>query len=65
MRYLTTIEASEMLQCSTAHIRNLCIDGRIVGATKQGRDWIIPEPSLPKLPGRGRWGKRKIVVTNA
>ena len=40
----TTKEAAAELGVSESRIRQLCIAGRIVGAYKQGRDWVMPRP---------------------
>lgn len=42
--WLTTIEAGQRLGITPARIRQLCQAGRIVGAQKVGRDWVIPDP---------------------
>ncbi len=46
---LSAKEAGVRLGISDARIRRLCLDGRIPGAWKMGRDWMIPEPVIKKM----------------
>ena len=43
-RLITTTEAATELWVTTARVRALLNMGRIVGARKMGRDWVIPSP---------------------
>ena len=42
--YTTIREAAAELGLEESWVRRLCIAGRIVGAVKVGRDWMIPKP---------------------
>lgn len=42
MKYMTTKEASRVWEISDRRIRVLCLEGRIEGALKIGRNWSIP-----------------------
>ena len=42
----TTAQAAEALDLTPGHIRQLCQKGILMGATKMGRDWIIPRESV-------------------
>jgi len=66
MRLLTSAEAGAKLGISADHMRRLCKAGRVIGAMKYGRDWMIPESVLSSVKRRpGGWpagrprGKRK------
>jgi excisionase family DNA binding protein len=56
--YLTTKEAAERLNVSTARIRQMIIEGVIKNAEKFGRDNVVPETEVERLaaierkPGR-------------
>ena len=45
MEYLTTLEMSEKWGISARRIALLCEQGRIAGAVKKGKTWLIPEES--------------------
>ena len=47
--YLTTKEAAVLKGLSIVRIRQFCDAGRIAGATKFGRDWLIPLTGLQSL----------------
>lgn len=43
MEYLTTVEMSKRWNISSRRIGVLCTEGRIDGAIKKGKMWLIPE----------------------
>jgi excisionase family DNA binding protein len=43
MKMLTTKEAAAILQLDASRVRLLAAQGRLRGAQKIGRDWVIPE----------------------
>lgn len=43
MEYLTTLEMSGKWGISARRIALLCEQGRIIGVTKKGKTWLIPE----------------------
>lgn len=45
MEYLTTVELSEKWKISARRIGVLCSEGRIEGAIKKGKTWLIPYDS--------------------
>ena len=42
MEYFTTVEMSEIWKISSRRIGVLCAEGRIDGAIKKGKTWLIP-----------------------
>jgi len=56
MEYLTTVEMSKIWNISSRRIGVLCADGRVNGAVKKGKTWLIPMDA--KKPADGRF-KRK------
>ena len=40
----TAAEAVEMMGYTLGHFRILCRNGRIKGAWKEGREWLVPLP---------------------
>lgn len=52
--YLTTKEAAARLKVSTARIRQMIIEGVIVGAEKFGRDNVVPEAEVVRLENADR-----------
>ena len=57
MEYLTTVEMSEKWNISPRRIGMLCAEGRIEGAVKKGKTWLIPE-NMEK-PSDARYKKNK------
>ena len=57
MEYLTTVEMSEKWNISPRRIGMLCAEGRIEGAVKKGKTWLIPENK--KKPSDARYKKNK------
>jgi len=45
MEYLTTIEMSKIWNISSRRVAALCEQGRIEGAIKKGKTWLIPDSS--------------------
>lgn len=56
---LTVPQVAKRLGLSTARVRALCSQGRIM-ARKMGRDWIIEEARI--LPGRPAGRPRKKIA---
>lgn len=52
MRYMSIAEASKKWQISVRRIRVLCVDGRIEGAMKIGRNWSIPYDAVKPADAR-------------
>lgn len=52
MEYLTTVELSEKWKISARRIGVLCSEGRIDGAIKKGKTWLIPAESMKPLDAR-------------
>lgn len=46
MIYLTCMEASEKMNITPRRIQQMCKDGEITGATKEGRSWRIPQNAI-------------------
>lgn len=57
MEYLTTVELSEKWKISPRRIGVLCSDGRIDGAIKKGKTWLIPSESTKPLDARKKHEK--------
>ncbi len=63
MEYLTTVELSEQWNITSRRIGFLCADGRIEGAIKKGKTWLIPADS--KRPCDKRFKKHKVKRVDA
>ena len=46
MIYLTCMEASEKMNITPRRIQQMCKDGEIPGATKEGHSWRIPQNAI-------------------
>ena len=52
MEYLTTVEMSEIWNITSRRIGVLCSEGRVEGAIKKGKTWLIPYGSVKPADGR-------------
>lgn len=52
MEYLTTVELSEQWKITPRRIGVLCSEGRITGAVKKGKTWLIPSGATKPLDAR-------------
>lgn len=57
MEYLTATELSKVWNISTRRIGVLCTEGRIDGAIKKGKMWLIPDTA--QKPADARYKKNK------
>ena len=57
MEYLTSVEMSEKWGITGRRISVLCSEGRIEGAIKKGKTWLIPSDT--KKPADARYKKNK------
>ena len=57
MEYLTTVEMSPKWNISSRRIGILCVEGRIEGAIKKGKTWLIPENTVKPADKRRRENK--------
>jgi hypothetical protein len=58
MEYLTTIEMSSRWNITPRRIGVLCSEGRIEGAEKKGKTWLIPENT--EKPADARYKANKM-----
>ena len=59
MDYLTTVEMSKKWNISSRRIGVLCTEGRIDGAIKKGKMWLIPSDAAKPLDARFKVNKSK------
>ena len=52
MEYLTTAEVAEKWNISRRRVNVLCDEGRIKGALKKGKFWLIPANVKKPVDGR-------------
>lgn len=57
MEYLTTVEMSKIWNISSRRIGVLCTEGRIEGAVKKGKMWLIPSETVKPVDGRYKVNK--------
>ena len=61
MEYLTTVELSERWNITSRRIGVLCAEGRIEGAIKKGKTWLIPQDSIkPPDARKNNHGQRGV-----
>ena len=59
MEYLTSPEMSEKWGISSRRISLLCANGRIKGAIKKGKTWLIPSNTIKPEDARYKENKKK------
>lgn len=59
MEYYTTTEVSKIWNISSRRIGILCSEGRIDGAIKKGKMWLIPENAQKPADARYKINKKK------
>ncbi len=62
MEYLTTVELSAQWNITSRRIGVLCADGRIEGAVKKGKTWLIPANA--KKPSDKRFKKQCSLIND-
>lgn len=64
MEYLTTVEMSKKWNISSRRIGVLCTEGRIAGAIKKGKMWLIPSDAVKPKDGRFKARKEEKLELN-
>ncbi len=59
MEYLTSPEMSEKWGISSRRVSLLCAEGRIEGAIKKGKTWLIPSDTKKPADARCKEYKQK------
>ncbi len=59
MEYYTTAEMTKYWNISARRIGVLCAEGRIDGAIKKGKTWLIPSEATKPLDARYKKNKQK------
>jgi len=54
---MTTTEAAELWGITTRRVQVLCDKGKVGGAIKMGRTWIIPKGAPKPIDGRTKIAK--------
>lgn len=65
MNYLTSAELSEKWNISSRRIGVLCTEGRIKGAVKKGKMWLIPDDAQKPADARMKENKQDKEKNNA
>ncbi len=58
MEYLTTTEMSKLWGLSSRRIGVLCTKGRIEGAIKKGKMWLLPADAIKPADARYKVNKQ-------
>ena len=59
MEYLTSVEMSEKWNISSRRISLLCSEGRVDGAIKKGKTWLIPADTPKPVDARFKNNRAK------
>ena len=60
MEYLTSVEVSEKWNISSRRVSLLCSEGRVKGAIKKGKTWLIPAKATKPVDARLKGNSRKM-----
>lgn len=52
MEYMTALEISKKWNISSRRVGVLCTEGRIIGAVKKGKMWLIPQYAIKPADAR-------------
>jgi excisionase family DNA binding protein len=55
---MTTAEAAKLWSISTRRVQILCDKGKVMGAVRMGRTWIIPKGTAKPIDGRTKIAKQ-------
>jgi len=58
--YIKIDEAAEKWGVTRRCVQNLCANGKIDGAERFGRDWMIPKNALKPVDGRTKEGRKQL-----
>lgn len=58
MEFLTTRQAAEIWEISPRRVAILCEQGRIEGAVKAGKTWLLPPDALKPADNRFKQNKQ-------
>lgn len=64
MEYLGIAEIAEKWGISKRRLQTLCADGKIQGATRFGKVWMIPKTTQKPLDGRTKASKAEVLEKN-
>lgn len=59
MEYLTSVEMSAKWNITSRRISILCAEGRVEGAIKKGKTWLIPSDTQKPADARFRENRAK------
>jgi len=62
MEYLNITETAEKWGISPRRLQTLCKDGKVLGATRFGKAWMIPETAQKPIDGRTKLSKENKVL---
>jgi excisionase family DNA binding protein len=57
--YITTVEASALIGKCESMIARLCQNGRLIGARKIGKTWLIPREAIESYTQKKRGPRTK------
>ena len=57
--YIKIEEVAKKWEITPRRVQSLCAAGKIEGATRFGRDWMIPKNALKPIDGRTKAGRQE------
>ena len=62
LNIMTSQQAAEQWGITDRQVQSLCLHGKIEGATKLGRAWLIPKDARKPIDGRTKAAKMQKVT---
>ncbi len=62
--WMTPQQAAKLWNITDRRIQELCAKGRIDGAVRLGRGWLIPKSTSKPADGRTKLAKQAIINSN-
>ena len=59
MDWMTPQETAEIWGITERRVQSLCSSGKITGAIRKGRMWLIPKEAKKPVDGRTKFAKNK------
>jgi excisionase family DNA binding protein len=59
LNLMSTQQAAKLWGITDRQVQSLCLHGKIEGATKLGRAWLIPKDTPKPIDGRTKIAKRQ------
>jgi len=64
LNFISARQAAEKWNITDRQVQSLCLQDKIKGATRLGREWLIPKDAPIPIDGRTKEAKHKKIKAN-